>query len=81
MNYRDRNEAIDAFLQYFAKLAKENPDLNFKSESMNNYVYRQLYHIGVKRSEFGIDLSDKPSPTFHGPIMNNGVGHPESSFN
>ncbi len=81
MNYSDRNKIIDSFLKFFVNLARENPNLDFKSESMSNYIYKQLYHIGVNRNEFDVNLSDNPSPTFHGPVMNNGVGHPKSSFN
>ena len=81
MTYNERNEIINQFLQKLARVAKDNPGVDFKSSDINNWVYGKLYHIGVNINEYNVDLRDKPMPHYHGVVMNNGVGHPESAFN
>ena len=80
MDYYERNEKIDLFLQGIAKIAKENPGIDFKSENVNDLVYRRLYHIGVDSKEYNVNLKDQKMPNYHGIVRENRNCHPESAF-
>ena len=58
-----KNNEINSVLKYWADIAKENPNINFDSESMHNAIYKYLINLGVPQTEKRYDLKDGFSPS------------------
>ena len=58
-----KNKRVNDFLEYWAKIAKENPQIDFNSKSIQNAIYNELIFLGVKKEDKKVNLRDNLSPT------------------
>ena len=71
----NRKQEIDEILKYWAKIAKENPELNFNSQETDDLIYKYLIYKNVSHEDKKVNLSVRPDnntqSTFEKWINNN----------
>ena len=55
----NRKEKIDYFLKYLAKIAIQNPNINYNNYEMENFIYHELVFQFTKEQEKKINLDEK----------------------
>ncbi len=54
----NRKEKIDYFLKYLAKIAIQNPNINYNNYEMENFIYHELVFQFTKEQEKKINLDE-----------------------